>query len=81
MKEPYLYSIPFLTSAKQSGDAQTTSDGTATTVDPTHAGTAGSAVPVAITRMDDWSAEKVADWLRENALEQLVDRCVHCLAN
>ena len=31
-------------------------------------------MPVAITRMADWSVEKVADWLKENDLQHVTDK-------
>ena len=37
-------------------------------------GGGSTVMPVAITRMDDWTPEKVADWLKENDLQHLADK-------
>ena len=58
--------------AKQSSESS--ANNAATAGSSTVNGGGPTVMPVAITRMDDWSIEKVADWLKENNLQHLTDK-------
>ena len=70
--------------AKQNSEALQLSSGgaavaaaTAHTAGGSGGGTAAAAaaLPVAIARMDTWTPAKVAEWLKQNELQHITDRC------